>query len=99
MTKVLLSIDGQNVVAEAGSTLSSIFKANDVAVVQFCGGQGICASCHFVVVDGSKALSAPTEQEQMMLAKTGRSGSGARFACQTQVIGQGAQVLTAPAKR
>jgi ferredoxin len=99
MTKVLLSIDGQNVVAEAGATLSSIFKTNDVSVTQICGGQGICASCHFVVVAGAGALSAPTPQEQMMLAKTGRSGSNARFACQTQVIGQGAQVLTVPAKR
>jgi ferredoxin len=96
MTQVILGINGKSVVAEVGSTLSYIFKTNDVSVTQFCGGQGICASCHFVVLAGLDSLTAPTEQEQLMCAKTGRSG--VRYACQTQVIGQGVHVMVVPPK-
>jgi ferredoxin len=97
MTKVMLGINGKSVTAEVGATLSEVFKSNDFVVTQFCGGQGICASCHFAVLAGPNALTEPTSQEEMMCAKTGRSG--VRYACQTKVVGQGGHVMLAPPKR
>jgi ferredoxin len=96
MSKVILSIDGKPVVAEKDSTLSAIFKANDIAVTQFCGGQGVCTACHCLVLKGSAALSPPTEEEQLMFSKIDRPG--ARYACQARVIATGVVIQTAPVK-
>jgi ferredoxin len=96
MSKVILTIDGKPVVAEKNSTLSDIFKANNIAVTQFCGGQGVCTACHCLVLGGAAALSNPTEQEQMMFSKIDRPG--ARYACQAQVVDNGAMLQTAPAR-
>lgn len=89
MTTVTLIIDGKLVDAEHNSTLLSVFKEHDILVNQICGGQGMCASCHFFVVDGADALTAPTKQEQMTLQFTKIDRSGARLACQTRAIGDG----------
>jgi ferredoxin len=89
MTTVTLIIDGKLVDAEHNSTLLSVFKEHDILVNQICGGQGMCASCHFFVVDGADALTAPTKQEQMTLQFTKIDRPGARLACQTRAIGDG----------
>jgi ferredoxin, 2Fe-2S len=96
MSQVIVSIDGKPVMAEKNSTLSDIFKANDIAVTQFCGGQGVCTACHCLVVGGAAALSKPTEQEQMMFSKIDRPGS--RYACQARVVDNGAMLQTTPAR-
>jgi ferredoxin len=89
MTTITLSIDGKQVAAEHNSTLLSVFKEHDILINQICGGQGMCASCHFFVVDGNDALTAPTKQEQMTLQFTKIDRPGARLACQTRAIGDG----------
>jgi ferredoxin len=89
MTTFTISIENKRVEAEENSTLLSVFKEHDILVNQICGGQGMCASCHFFVVDGVEALTAPTQQEQMTLQFTKIDRPGARLACQTRVIGEG----------
>jgi ferredoxin len=89
MTTVTLSIDGKQVESEQNATLLSVFKEHDILVNQICGGQGMCASCHFFVIDGADALTAPTKQEQMTLQFTKIDRPGARLACQSRVIGEG----------
>jgi ferredoxin len=89
MATVTLTIDGKQVAAEQNSTILSIFKEHDILVNQICCGQGMCASCHFFVVDGSAALTAQTKQEQMTLQFTKIDRPGARLACQTRAIGEG----------
>ncbi len=89
MSTITIDIDGQRVQAEQNSTLLSVFKDHDILVNQICGGQGMCASCHFFVVGGLEALTAPTKQEQMTLQFTKIDRPGARLACQTRVIGEG----------
>jgi ferredoxin len=89
MTTVTLTIDGKQVAAEQNSTLLSVFKEHDILVNQICGGQGMCASCHFFVVNGSDSLTAPTKQEQMTLQFTKIARPGARLACQSRAIGDG----------
>jgi ferredoxin len=89
MNTVTLSIDGRQIEVEHNSTLLSVFKTHDILVNQICGGQGMCASCHFFVVDGTDALTPPTQQEQMTLQYTKIERPGARLACQTRAIGDG----------
>lgn len=89
MTTLTLTIDNKQVAAEQNATLLSVFKAHDLPVNQICGGQGMCASCHFFVVDGATALTPPTQQEQMTFQFTKIERPGARLACQTRVIGDG----------
>jgi ferredoxin len=89
MATVTLTIDGKQVAAEQNATLLSVFKEYDILVNQICGGQGMCASCHFFVMDGADALTPPTKQEQMTLQFTKIDRPGARLACQTRAIGDG----------
>jgi ferredoxin len=89
MTTITISIDGKRVPAEHNSTLLSVFREHDILVNQICGGQGMCASCHFFVVDGADALTVPTQQEKMTLQFTKIDRPGARLACQTRAIGDG----------
>jgi ferredoxin len=89
MTTLTITIDNQQVAAAPNSTLLSVLKAHDIPVNQICGGQGMCASCHFFVIDGSTALTPPTQQEQMTFQFTKIDRPGARLACQTRVIGDG----------
>jgi ferredoxin len=89
MTSVTLSIDSRQVEAEQNTNILSIFREHGINVNQICGGQGMCASCHFFVVSGSDALTPTTHQEQMTLQYTNLGRPNARLACQTRVIGNG----------
>ncbi|WP_373542220.1 2Fe-2S iron-sulfur cluster-binding protein [Chamaesiphon sp.] len=89
MATVTITIEGKQVTATENSTLLSVFKEHDILVNQICGGQGMCASCHFFVVNGLESLTAPTQQEQMTLQFTKIDRPGARLACQTRAIGDG----------
>lgn len=89
MAKITLSIDNKQIEAEQNVTLLSIFKTNDILIDQICGGQGMCASCHFFVIDGSDSLTKPTQQEEMTLQFTKIDRPGARLACQTKIMGDG----------
>ena len=92
MTTVTISIDSRQVEADHNATLLSVFKANDILINQICGGQGMCASCHFFVVDGADALTPQTVQEQMTFQFTNIDRPGARLACQTRVTGNGVAI-------
>lgn len=89
MTTVTLNIDGKQVETQQNSTLLSVFKEHDILVNQICGGQGMCSSCHFFVIDGSESLTPPTQQEQMTFQFIKIDRTGARLACQTRAIGDG----------
>jgi ferredoxin len=89
MTSVTLSIDNRQVEANHNSSLISIFKEQGIVINQICGGQGMCASCHFFVVAGGDVITPPTAQETMTLQYTKMDRPGARLACQSKVIGNG----------
>jgi ferredoxin len=89
MKSVTLSIDCRQVEAPQNSNIMSIFKEQGIVINQICGGQGMCASCHFFVLSGEDALTATTKQEQMTLQYTKIDRPGARLACQTCVTGDG----------
>ncbi len=89
MTTITLSIDGKQVSANQNSTLLSVFKENNIEVNQICGGQGMCATCHFFVVAGTEELSAHSLQEEITFQYTKIDRPGARLACQTRILGDG----------
>jgi ferredoxin len=89
MTSVTLSIDNRQVEATHNSSLISIFKEQGIVINQICGGQGMCASCHFFVIAGGDVITPPTAQETMTLQYTKMDRPGARLACQSKVIGNG----------
>ncbi len=89
MTTITLSIGGKKVQANYNSTLLSVFKENDILVNQICGGQGMCATCHFFVVDGVDELTPHSLQEEITLQYTKIDRPGARLACQTRILGEG----------
>jgi ferredoxin len=89
MTSITLSIDRRQVEAPQNTNMMDIFKQEGIVINQICGGQGMCASCHFFVVSGGNALTPPTDREQRTLRCTKIARPGARLACQTCVIGKG----------
>ncbi len=89
MTSVTLSIDNRQVEVTQNSSILAVFKEHGINVNQICGGQGMCASCHFFVISGADALTPTTHQEQMTLQYTNLGRPGARLACQTRVTGNG----------
>ncbi len=89
MTSVTLSIDRQQIEVPHNTSILTIFKEHDININQICGGQGMCASCHFFVNEGADALTPQTKQEQMTFQYTNIDRPGARLACQTRVIGNG----------
>jgi ferredoxin len=92
MSTITIDIDGRQVQAEPNATLLSVFRDHDIFVNTICGGQGMCASCHFFVVGGVDAMTTPTKQEQMTLQFTKIDRPGARLACQTRVLGNGIMI-------
>lgn len=92
MTSVTISIDNRQVEAAQNSNILAVFKEHGINVNQICGGQGMCASCHFFVVAGAEALTPPTNQEQMTLQYTNIGRPNARLACQTRVLGDGVKI-------
>jgi ferredoxin len=89
MTSVTLSIDNRQVEVHHNSSIIAIFKEQGITINQICGGQGMCASCHFFVVAGGDVITPPTAQETMTLQYTKMDRPGARLACQSRVIGNG----------
>jgi ferredoxin len=89
MNTFILSVDNRQVDAKENAKLLSVFKENNISINQICGGQGMCASCHFFVVDGVNSLSPPTQQEKTTFQYTKIARPGARLSCQTRVIGHG----------
>lgn len=79
MEQIKLTLDGKQISAEVGQTLSQIIKG-DLP----CGGHGKCGKCK-VVARGS--LSAPSESE-MRLLSADELARGLRLACSTRVLGE-----------
>jgi ferredoxin len=89
MATVTIYIDGNQLEAEQDSTLLSVLKVHGIPTNQICGGQGMCATCHLFILDGTDSLTPQTPQEQKTFQFTKISRPGARLACQTRVIGNG----------
>jgi len=67
------------------STLLSVLLLQEMNVLQACGGQGRCATCHVYVQDGQDSLSPKSDQEILTLSFITTSKANSRLACQARV--------------
>lgn len=61
-------------------------------VAMACGGQGICATCHVFVKEGSESLTPMTNREKRTLSLMTGCQPHSRLACQARIIGDGVVV-------
>lgn len=74
------------------SRLLDALLAKEIPVKMYCGGRGLCATCHVYVVDHPEALTPQTSREQLRLPLLTGAKPNSRLACQAQVIGPGLRV-------
>ncbi|HEY3397143.1 MAG TPA: ASKHA domain-containing protein [Armatimonadota bacterium] len=75
---------GEQVVVEAGITISEAAAIAALPLALPCGGKGNCGNCRVIVQDG--LLDEPTPAEIRLLTAAQR-GQGVRLACQARVLG------------
>lgn len=66
---------------DMGLSIMEICKANEMGVLGTCGGIALCASCH-VYLESAHTLSAPTEDEEIMLDQVNHYKINSRLGCQ-----------------
>lgn len=80
------------VTMETEARLLDALLANDVPVKMFCGGKGLCATCHCYVIENPQNLTPITQQEALTLAILTGAQPNSRLACQAQIIGEDIEV-------
>ena len=85
MKQIKLQPLNQNVEVLTNSTLLSVLLRQEMNVLQACGGQGRCATCHVYIQAGQQALSPKSEQEILTLGFITSSQPNSRLACQAKV--------------
>lgn len=92
MAKVQFSADIDAVDVQTSSRLLDALLARDIPVKMYCGGRGLCATCHVYVVEHPEALTPLTSREQLRLPLLTGARANSRLACQCHVIGEGVKV-------
>ena len=85
MKQIKLQPLNQDVEVLTNSTLLSVLLEQEMNVLQACGGQGRCATCHVYIQDGQAHLSPKSEQESLTLSFITTSQANSRLACQARV--------------
>lgn len=77
----------ESVECVTNSPLSEGLLVGQLELPMACGGNGLCATCHVIVLDGMENLSPPTAKEERTLNRlTGRC-EGSRLSCQARING------------
>lgn len=92
MAKVQFSANLDPVDVQTSSRLLEALLAREVPVKMYCGGRGLCATCHVYVVAHPEALTPQTQREQLRLPLLTGARPNSRLACQCHVIGDGVKV-------
>lgn len=66
--------------------------AREIPVKMFCGGRGLCATCHVYIAEHPESLTPQTQREQLRLPLLTGARPNSRLACQAQVVGPGVTV-------
>ena len=64
----------------------------DVPVKMFCGGKGLCATCHCYITSSMENLTPMTSQEMLTLSILTGAKTNSRLACQAHIIGGDVEV-------
>lgn len=75
-----------------GSRLLDALIARKLSVKMLCGGRGLCATCHVLVLKNPHALSPASHAERATLAALTNAQPNSRLACQSQVIADGVEI-------
>jgi ferredoxin len=93
MTKVHFKQSSVNTITMATEArLLDALLARDVPVKMFCGGKGLCATCHCYVIKNPQNLTPITRQEALTLTILTGAKINSRLACQAQLIGGDVEV-------
>lgn len=93
MTKVYFKQDSVKAVTMmTEARLLDALLARDIPVKMFCGGKGLCATCHCYVMANAENLTPITQQEALTLAILTGAQSNSRLSCQALLIGGDVEV-------
>lgn len=73
--------------AAIGETILDVAVAHDIPLQHACGGFCACTTCHVIVKEGEKFLSAPEEDEEERLDRASGVTLRSRLGCQAKVMG------------
>jgi ferredoxin len=88
MPTVTITINDQQVSAQAGERLLDVARREQAHIGFVCDGNGFCQTCQCRVLAGNEHLSPPNEIEKNWLPQQ-RLDDGYRLACQAAVRGRG----------
>lgn len=92
MKKISIQPLNKIVAANDRENLLQVLLRENMSIVQACGAQGRCATCHVYVKSGSEALSPMNDQERLTLNFITTAQPNSRLACQTTIIQDGAVI-------
>ena len=69
-----------------GANLMKALLQAGLPVASSCDGDGVCAKCKIVIVEGAENLSAENETE-IFLKETNNIPNHSRISCQTEILG------------
>jgi ferredoxin len=93
MIKVHFKQDSLNTVTmQTEARLLDALLAREVPVKMFCGGKGLCATCHCYVIKNPENLTPMTSQEALTLSILTGAQPNSRLSCQALLIGGDVEV-------
>ncbi len=92
MKRIKLQPLNKDIEVNENENLLKILLAQEMNVLQACGAQGRCATCHVYIQSGMESLNPRTEQERLTLSFITTAQPNSRLACQTRVLGDGVVV-------
>lgn len=90
--KIKIQPLNQDIEVESTANLLKVLLEQEMNVLQACGGQGRCATCHVYIQSGMESLNPCTNQERLTLSFITNSEPNSRLACQTYVLDEGVVV-------
>lgn len=93
MVKVHFTQDSlETITVMKDARLLDALLARNLPVKMFCGGRGLCATCHCYVTSNMENLTPMTSQENLTLSILTGAKPNSRLACQAQILGGDVEV-------
>lgn len=82
----------QEVSVQTNDNLLCALLANELNVLEECGGRGMCSTCHVYITAGMDSLSPVNRREMRTLEVITTANKFSRLACQARVLKEGVVV-------
>lgn len=89
MKKIKIEPLNKDISVEEQANLLSVLLGQEMNILQACGAQGRCATCHVYIKSGMDALSPMNDQERLTLSFIATAQPNSRLACQSKIVGDG----------